>query len=112
MRPTNEELFALTKLFPGAEPVDIAVAASAREASVIERTFTDGGGFSTIKFASPLPPTDGSLQRDWNFSHRDLEYGGSFMAALVYPDVIELEFVAHVESWPTGFDPNAFLESE
>lgn len=33
------------------------------------------------------------------------------MAALVPPDVVELEWVAHVESWPKTFDPNAFLES-
>ena len=110
MQLTDEETFALGKLFAGSDAVDAAVAATAHRATVIERSSTTGGAFATIRFPAPLPPVTGALQRDWNFSHRELEHGGSLMASLVYPDVIELEFVAHVEPWPAAFDPSAFRE--
>lgn len=108
---TDEEVFALAKLFAKPSPLDIAINSVAHEAEVIERLTTEGGLFSTVKLPFDLPQTDGSLQRDWNFSHRDLEHGGSFIASVVYPDIIELEFVAHVERWPRAFDPGAFQEA-
>ncbi|MDH0868216.1 hypothetical protein [Mitsuaria sp. GD03876] len=111
MAITDEEVFALAKLFARSSTLDIAINSAAHEAEVIERLATECGLFSTLRFPFHLPRTDGSLQRDWDFSHRDLEHGGSFLASLAYPDVVELEFVAHVEPWPNGFDPSAFQES-
>ncbi|OWQ44488.1 hypothetical protein [Roseateles sp. L2-2] len=110
MQLTDEETFALGRLFAGTDALDAAIASTAHRATVIERSSTTCGAFATIRFPDPLPSAIGALQRDWNFSHRDLEHGGSLMASLVYPDVIELEFVAHIEPWPKAFDPSAFSE--
>jgi hypothetical protein len=56
LRPTDEEVFALGKLFSGSGPVDVAIASQAYRATVLERTSTGCGGFATFRFPFPFPP--------------------------------------------------------
>lgn len=110
MKPTNEELFALSKIFFRKDIFDIEITNKLNNIEVIERKNTIVGFFSLIRFKNKLPDVS-RRQWDWNFNHRDLKYGGSFMAYFKPPDLIELEAVVHDGNWPINFDPTAFVES-
>ncbi len=103
------ELFALEQLFSGKERFCDAVRAGLDRARVFEREFTGVGFFSTIRFASSLPPSERN-QWDWSFSHSALSHGGSLMAWREGADGIGLEGVTHAgRAWPTIFDASAFV---
>lgn len=111
MKLAEEERFALYKLFGGESEFDLAVISQIENAEVIERRETGVGYFSTIRFSMPLPESKGRLQWDWNFNHRNLKHGGSFIAFYDPPNVIELEAVVHDGGWPMKFDSDAFVEA-
>jgi len=108
MKLTNEEIFALTMLFGDQKFFDESVISQLDHTEVLERKKTGIGYFTKIKFADPLPDCCDRKIWDWNFSHKDLEYGGSFIAYYDPPNVIELEAVVHDGLWPKDFDKNAF----
>ena len=111
MQLTYEERFALEKIFHGDSDFDRAVVDQLQMVEVVERDMTGIGFFSTVRFPGHLPDNRGRLQWDWNFNHRDLSQGGSFMASYEEPDIIELEAVAFYGEWPLSFDADAFSAS-
>lgn len=110
MKLTNEEKFALEKMFGSESEFDRQVRAGIFAAEVVERKNTKVGFFSTVKFLQRLPDSKGQLQWDWNFQHEKLAHGGSFMAYLEPPDVIEIEAVVHDGVWPVEFEAGLFRE--
>ncbi|GAB2828722.1 hypothetical protein GCM10027276_34550 [Comamonas piscis] len=108
MKLTSEEIFALTMLFGNQELFEEAVIYQLDSAEVLERKETGVGYFAKIKFANPLPDCCNSKIWDWNFNHKNLKYGGSFIAYYEPPNLIELEAVVHDGLWPKGFDKSAF----
>lgn len=104
----NEEHFALMKIFGNQTNFDNAISSQLDHTEVLERKETGIGYFTKIQFANPLPDCfDGKIW-DWNFNHKDLKYGGSFIAYYDPPNVIELVAVVHDGLWPKEFDKNAF----
>ncbi len=113
MKLTQEEKFVLAMLFNSDSEFDISVRNQLDDAQVIERSFTGAGFFSTVQFLHPLSGSEDRFYRDWNFDHRKLKHGGSFMAWYKPLDLIELECVTWWEdSWPTEFDSEMFSEAK
>jgi len=110
MRPNEVELFALERLFSGAEPICEAIRRGLGGAIVVERSLTGVGFFSTIRFVTSLPESE-QRQWDWNFSHSKLPNGGSFMVWREGADVIELEAVSHFGDWPMTFNASDFVDT-
>lgn len=111
MKINNEERFALSKLFLGNDAFSVSLISQLDSAVVIKREKTGVGFFSTIRFPCPVSELMRQRQWDWNFDHRDLMYGGSFMAYFEPPSTIVLEAVAHHGDWPKIFDSQAFVET-
>lgn len=107
MTLTEEERFAIVKLFSGQEDFCSEVMKNLNNLEVLARNQTIVGYFSTIKFLVPLKNNPLQLQWDWNFNHKKLKYGGSFIASFESPDIIELEAIANMDVWP-----GLFLESD
>lgn len=110
MEPNALEQFAIAKLFGDADSFASAVRDGLASATVTERTWTGVGFFATIRFLRPLPAESSQSQWDWNFLHRALTHGGSFIAWREGPDGIGLEGVSHHGNWPKDFDPADFSE--
>jgi|GEM_PF-4339695 len=104
------ELFAMAMLFKDAGPLSSAVREGLASATVVERKNTGVGFFTTIRFVEPLPAESAQSQWDWNFSHRSLSHGGSFIAWREGADCIGLEGVSHRGDWPVSFDPTDVVE--
>jgi hypothetical protein len=103
------ENFALQKLLCGSDVTSAAVRAQLNTSKVVKRKATEVGFFTTIRLAIPL----GNVvqhQWDWNFDHRRLSHGGSFMCYIVDSNILELEAVTHNGNWPNYFDPDDFKE--
>lgn len=111
MKPNDEEKFALKHIFQGAGLIETAVNDGICSADITERTNTVVGFFSTIAFKERFPDDLERFHWDWNFYHKKLPHGGSFMAWYVPPNVIELEAVAHDGDWPIVFNPDDFRSS-
>lgn len=111
MQISEIESFALDKIFGGDEEA-VEVLRNVDLAEVVERKETGVGFFAKILLRGNLSPQLEKRQWDWNFSHRKLMHGGSFIAFLEMPNVIELEGVVHSGAWPTIFDPQDFSEME
>jgi hypothetical protein len=110
MQITDEERFALSKLYDRPNDFDAAITANVDKVSVIERTMTGVGYFTTIQFQCDLPDSTESERRSWNFKHKKLHYGGLFTAYYEKPNVIELEAVVHDGKWPDCFNAEDFSE--
>lgn len=111
MQLTQEERFALEKIFHGNSDFDRAIVEQLHLAEVVERDMTGVGFFTTVRSPVHLPENPVRLQWDWSFEHSELRQGGSFMAAYEEPDIIELEAVSFDGDWPLVFNRNAFSES-
>jgi len=109
MQLTAVERFALQMLFRGSDMASTAVRARLDTSEVVTRKATRVGFFTTIHLTTPLP-NDAQRQWDWNFEHRHLSHGGSFMCWLDDSDVLELEAVTHNGDWPDHFDPDDFMD--
>jgi hypothetical protein len=107
MQLTDIERFALQMLFCGQDVASTTVRDQLDTADVITRKATGVGFFTTIRLAIPLSK-DAQRQWDWNFEHRHLSHGGSFICWLDDSNVLELEAVIHNGDWPDRFDPNDF----
>lgn len=107
---TAEERFALRMLFPGSDATSVAVRAQLDTSQVVDRRETGVGFFTSVRLMAPLPIT-AQRQWDWNFEHRRLSHGGSFMCWVSDPSHLELEAVAHNGEWPDSFDPDDFKEA-
>ncbi|MBB6580124.1 hypothetical protein HNP33_004255 [Comamonas odontotermitis] len=110
MKLTNEEKFALMKLFGGNTDFDIAVISQLDRAEVLERKETGVGYFSTIKLMDSIQNFTNINERSWNFNHKFLKYGGLFIAFCDPPNLIELEAVVHDGLWPKKFDEKLFSD--
>ena len=91
MELSKLERFAVSMLFRGSDPFCAAVREGIDAAVVVDRKLTGVGFFATIRLAKPLPADSLQEQWDWNFSHRELSHGGSFMGWREDSDVIGLE---------------------
>jgi hypothetical protein len=107
MRPTPEERFALSRIFHEADDFSRAVVSALDRVEVVARESTGVGFFTTLRFPAQLPESK-RAQWDWNFTHRALPYGGSFVCWLEGADSLLLEAVAHEGSWPESFQPEEF----
>lgn len=107
MKLTAVELFALRMLFRGSDMTSTAMRDRLNTSEVITRKATGVGFFTTIRLTIPLP-SGVQRQWDWNFEHRHLSHGGSFMCWLDNSDVLELEAVTYNGDWPEHFDPDDF----
>lgn len=110
MELTKEERFAVTMLFRGRSNFELAVLDGLKKAQVSERKFTGVGYFSTILLGFDLPPLAEKNQWNFNFDHKLLDCGGSFIAYCELPSIVELEAVSHDGSWPAAFSPDLFSE--
>lgn len=110
MQLTAVERFALQMLLRGPDVSSSAVRAQLDRSEVVARKATGVGFFTTIRLTTPLPDI-AQRQWDWNFEHRQLSHGGSFMCWLEDSNVIELEAVTHNGDWPDRFDPSDFSEA-
>jgi hypothetical protein len=111
MELSAQERFAIAMLFKDSDPFCSAVREGLAAAEVVERKFTGVGFFTTIHFTEPLPTGSERSQWDWNFSHRKLSHGGSFMGWREGTDRIGLEGVSHHGDWPEVFEPLEFSET-
>ncbi len=109
MRLSREERYALSKLFQRDEPFSHWILARLDEADVLKRERTGIGFFSTIRFPSVLPESSDRPQWDWNFVHKKLSHGGSFICWVEGRDTIGLEAVSHYGDWP-AFNEDDFAE--
>ena len=109
MRINDVERFALLMIFHGDDSVSVAVRNQLEELVVLSRSGTGVGFLSTMKLAAPLPDSN-IHQRDWNFEHRQLSHGGSFMCWTNNPGSLDLEGVVHYGEWPHNFDASDFRE--
>lgn len=108
MKLGNEEIFAMSMLFGDSRLFEESIIQQLDRAEVLERTETGVGYFTQIRLENHLPDCFNRKIWDWNFNHKDLQYGGSFIAYYSPPNLIELEAVAHDGLWPTRFDRSAF----
>lgn len=111
MQLTEEERFALEKIFHGNTDFEKSIIDRLSSAKVVEREATGVGFFTTVQLSNHLPSNHRCMQWDWSFKHKSLSHGGSFMASYEEPDLIQLEAVSHHGAWPSDFDASAFSES-
>ncbi|MCL2644172.1 MAG: hypothetical protein FWD51_01780 [Betaproteobacteria bacterium] len=111
MQLTAVERFALQMLFREQDMTSTTVRTQLDKLDVVTRKTTEVGFFTTIRPVTSLP-NDAQCQWDWNFEHRHLSHGGSFMCWLDDSGVLELEAVTHNGGWPDHFDPNDFSEQK
>lgn len=107
MQLTTEELFALREIFRDVNATSTAIGSQLDQAQAIDRKKTGVGFFTTIRLAMPLQEIS-QQQWEWNFEHRRLSHGGSFMCWLENAYTLELEAVSHNGNWPEHFNPNDF----
>ncbi|CAG9170821.1 hypothetical protein LMG32289_02163 [Cupriavidus pampae] len=110
MSLTLEEKFALRMIFRGSDPTSVAVLAQLDAMDAKQRKATGVGFFTSIRLAIPLRVIE-PRHKDWNFRHRLLSHGGSFMCTIEDPTVLELEAVSHNGDWPHSFHVEDFIES-
>lgn len=111
MKITGEERFALRMLFRGTDATSIVVRSQLDQLEVTERRETGVGILTTMRLPMRLNNLS-QRQWDWNFEHRYLSHGGSFMCWLEDSSVLDLEAVTHSGNWPDRFDPTDFIEAE
>jgi hypothetical protein len=109
MQLTAEEKFALRMIFRGLDAISTAVRVQVDTMKVTDRKMTGVGFFTTIHLMMALNNIT-QYQWDWNFEHKALNYGGSFMCWFDGVNVIELEAVTFDGNWPSYFDQNDFKE--
>jgi hypothetical protein len=102
----EEERFALAMLFHGNDAMSDFIEHCLSTASV-EREDSGVGFFATIRFPRSLPDTERN-QWDWNFVHKGLTHGGSFICWREGDRAITLEGVSHHGDWPSIFDVSDF----
>ena len=103
-----EEEFALRKVFADHPTMDAFIQRLLPSATVV-RERTGVGFFATFTFPESLPDT-GQKQWDWNFQHPEMRNGGgSFICWQEEPNALGLEAIALVGTWPSRFEPEAFV---
>jgi hypothetical protein len=108
---TEEERFALSKIFAGTGMFELAITEHFGNAQVLERKITSDGYLSVIQFDQDLPRNDEKKKRYWNFKHPYLDHGGSFIAWYELPNIIKLEAIAHNAVWPDYFKAIDFSDA-
>ncbi len=103
-----EETFALCRVFASHPTMNAFIQRLLATAEVV-RERSGVGFFATFTFSEPLPCTSEN-QWDWNFKHREMQSGGSFICWREGPNALGLEGVSLVGSWPASFEPEAFTE--
>jgi hypothetical protein len=104
-----EEEFALRRIFANHPTMNAFIQRLLPTAEVV-RERSSVGFFATFTFLEPLPDTSEN-QWDWNFKHRKMQGGGSFVCWREGPDALGLEGVSLVNSWPASFEPADFTET-
>lgn len=110
MKLNPEERFALIMVFEDNSPLSSEIRTLLDAADVIERKYTGVGFFSIIRFSKPLIELVGNSQWEWNFRHKKLSHGGSFICWFEEKDKIILEAVSHIGKWPS-FNKDDFTEA-
>jgi hypothetical protein len=103
------DVFALRMVFRGDDPLSIAVRKGIEGADVIARSATGVGFFATINMGAALPDSDRAMW-EWNFTHRQLLHGGSFICWRTGPAELELEAVSFYGDWPPNFEATDFAQ--
>ncbi len=112
MKLTDQELFALTKLFSGDSEIENHVLKNLHQAIATERIDSKVGFFTTIEIVEIPKCLTGPIACDWNFTHEKMPYGGSFIGFIVDRKKIDLEAVTHDGLWPSTFEADLFKDQE
>lgn len=102
----DEEKFCLRNVLLNEPDLSEFVDRNLASATVVRRR-SQAGFFATVTFREVLPET-ARAQWDWDFKHRGMSNGGSFICWREDPSALGLEAVAFDDDWPARFDPYDF----
>ncbi len=107
----QQEILALKQIFRDGNKLSSAIKDRIDEAVSIDWEETGVGFYSTIRLNVPLDKLPDVRMWEYNFSHPDFPYGGSFMCTVVSESELELEAVTlGGAAWPRHMDPEQLRE--
>ncbi|GGK09059.1 hypothetical protein GCM10007426_41580 [Alloalcanivorax dieselolei] len=107
----NQEVIALELIFRGADFLSEEIKERIEGAHSVDWEETGVGFYSKIKLGRPLSKVPDVRMWEYNFSHPDFPYGGSYMCVVIGEYDLELEGVAlGGADWPNPSDSSLFRE--